>query len=291
MKKSNPVILGVRLLFSATGVAALTYGIYTTAALHQIDGTAFITALTALISMGLTFAPGFAAKKNIIAMPIWLQVFISLFTTFAMFFGEILKFYDRFIWWDTMLHLLSGFMCSALGFLLFVSLNRDSSVRSQINPAAVVLFTLCFSIACGAVWEIFEFAADSLLGMNMQRWQTVEAANAAELINISNFSNPGLIDTMKDIICDIVGSLISMAVILPLARYDSQYTKSEVSSEALLEEFQPVFSVKGSSKPAVKSGSLARGMLHSGDSGIKVSESHKLTESKQNRIKTKIYPA
>ena len=238
MKKTNPIIKGVRLIFALTGIVTLVLGIAGLVKGQTLDGGYFNAMLTSLISLAITFVPDFVANRDIMVMPIGLQALISVFTFCAMFLGEILDFYTRFSWWDTMLHFTSGVMFSLIGYLLFLSFNRDSGVRRQINPVIFVMFTVCFSIACGAIWEIFEFAADSLLGMNMQRWQSaIPNDQWSGLQNVSNFSNPGLVNTMKDIISDTLGSVLSIFLILPLAGHNNRYTKVSVPQTELLSEY------------------------------------------------------
>ena len=175
-------------------------------------------------------------------MPAVIQVVFSIFTFCAMFLGEILHFYDRFAWWDIMLHFTSGIMFSMIGLMLFVSLNRKKEVRSQLNPIGTVLFAVCFSITCGAVWEVFEFAGDTLLGMNMQRWQTgIPQEEWSMLQNMSNLSNPGLINTMRDIIADAFGSLLSIVFLLPLVRHGCNYQKAGIPTSKLVEEWQSAY--------------------------------------------------
>ena len=55
-----------------------------------------------------------------------------------------------------------------------------------MNPRFVALFSLAFSVAIGAFWEIFEFTMDSTFGLNMQK--------------------TGLVDTMWDLIGDTAGA-------------------------------------------------------------------------------------
>ena len=238
MQKTNPLIKGIRLILIFTSSITLFLGITGGIGVYTFEGKHFVTVLTALISLAITYIPDFVSNKDIMIMPIGLQALFSGFTFCAMFMGEILNFYERFSWWDTMLHFTSGFMFSVIGFMLFLSFNRDATIRRQINPVIIVMFTVCFSIACGAVWEIFEFAGDSLLGMNMQRWQSgIPAEQWSALQNASNFSNPGLINTMKDIISDTFGSLLSITFILPLAKYKSNYKKVRIPQTELLTEY------------------------------------------------------
>ena len=239
MKKTNPIIRGVRVLFALTGLVTLILGIVSYMNGEAFDGGYFNVMLTALISLAITFVPDFVANKDIMVMPMGLQALFSGFTFCAMFLGEILDFYTRFSWWDTMLHFTSGVMFSLIGYMLFLSFNRDSGVRRQLNPVIVVMFTVCFSITCGAIWEIFEFGMDSLLGMNMQRWQSmIPGEQWGAMQSVSNFStNPGLVNTMKDIISDTLGSVLSILIILPLARYNNKYKKTKVPQSVLLTEF------------------------------------------------------
>ena len=237
MKKTNPIIRTVRIVFAVTSVVALALGIISMLAERSPSESYFVTATTALVSLAITFVPSFVADRDMIVLPVGLQAMLCVFTFFAMFLGEILDFYERFEWWDTMLHFASGVIFSMIGYMLFLSFNRDASVRRQLNPAIVVLFTVCFSVTCGAIWEIFEFAGDSLLGMNMQRWQSgLAAAQWSALQNASNVSNPGLVNTMKDIISDTLGSALSAFIILPLARHNSRYAKTPVPQSVLLAE-------------------------------------------------------
>ena len=237
MKKTNPIIGGTRLTFILTSVVTLVLGIANGPEPLSFEGGYFVTVLVSLISLAITFVPDFIANNDIMVMPIGLQACFSVFTFLAMFLGEILNFYERFAWWDTMLHFTSGFMFSMIGYLLFLSFSRDAAVRRQFNPVIIVIFTVCFSIACGAVWEIFEFTADSLLGINMQRWQSAMGGEQwSALQNASNMSNPGLVDTMKDMICDTLGSLLSICFILPLARHNNKYKKVSISQATVLAE-------------------------------------------------------
>ena len=238
MKKTNPIIRSIRVIFVLTSIVAAILGIAGGIEAQAFDGAYFNVVLTALISLAITFVPDFVANKDIMVMPIGLQALFSGFTFCAMFLGEIMDFYTRFSWWDTMLHFTSGVMFSLIGYMLFLSFNRDAGVRRRINPAMVVMFTVCFSIACGAIWEIFEFGGDSLLGMNMQRWQSVVSNEQwSAMQNASNFSNPGLVNTMKDIISDTLGSVLSVFLILPLARHNNKYQKTSVPQAALLAEY------------------------------------------------------
>jgi len=259
MKKTNPIIGGIRMILILSSIVTLFLGIINGMKLQVNTGEFFVATATSLLSLVITYIPDFIENKGIMIMPVGLQVLFSGFTFCAIFLGEIMDFYERFSWWDTMLHFISGFMFSMIAYMLFLSFNRDSGVRRQINPVIIVIFAVCFSITCGAIWEIFEFGADSLLGMNMQRWQSgVSNEQWNALQNASNFSNPGLINTMKDIISDAIGSIFSIFFILPLARHNNKYKKASVPQTALLTEYNAAFAniraMKRTSEATTKTG-------------------------------------
>ena len=83
-------------------------------------------------------------------------------------------------------------------------LNKTDRVPMNLSPAFVAFFTLCFAVFLGAVWEIYEFTADSILHTNMQKFALEDGTALV--------GRDALWDTMKDIIVDTVGALV-MSVI------------------------------------------------------------------------------
>lgn len=69
----------------------------------------------------------------------------------------------------------------------------------NLSPLFVAVFAFCFALALGAVWEIYEFAADCLLATNMQKFSL---DNGTVLVG-----QAALRDTMKDLIVDALGAV------------------------------------------------------------------------------------
>lgn len=122
-------------------------------------------------------------------------VLLTIFFVFAsLFLGEVRGYYQRFWWWDIALHTSSGFLLGIVGFLMIYVMNESESVYVHLKPGFVAFFAFIFALSMGALWEIYEFAMDSLAGMNMQK---------------PMFNDPsGLTDTMWDLIVDAIGALI-----------------------------------------------------------------------------------
>lgn len=149
-----------------------------------------------LIVMAL---PSVLNKKWKLGIPNFIYILYYLFLYCAVFLGEVFEFYYLVPHWDTILHFFSGAMLGALGFILIDILNRDEHVRVNLSPLFVSVFAFCFALAAGAVWEIYEFTCDSVLGLNMQKYATAQGA--------ALMGKAALSDTMKDIIFDALAAL------------------------------------------------------------------------------------
>ena len=59
---------------------------------------------------------------------------------------------------------------------------------------------MCFALAAGAIWEIYEYTLDGLMGLNMQHYHLVDGTPL--------MGRAALYDTMKDLIVDALGALV-----------------------------------------------------------------------------------
>lgn len=88
------------------------------------------------------------------------------FDLLAAAFGSVLDLYRSIDGFDRFVHYLSGILAAEGGRLIM----RYILKRYHENRLLLVqiLFALFFSCACAAIWEIYEFSADQLIGTNMQ---------------------------------------------------------------------------------------------------------------------------
>lgn len=148
------------------------------------EWTTVFVSIVALISV---FLPWYLARNYHVYIPVGFEFIIVLFVYATLFLGEVHGFYTRFWWWDIVLHTGSGIAFGFIGFLILYSFYRNN--RFQAPPWLIAFFAFSVSLAIGALWEIFEFAMDSFLGLNMQK--------------------SGLVDTMWDLIVNTAGALIA----------------------------------------------------------------------------------
>jgi uncharacterized membrane protein YjdF len=78
--------------------------------------------------------------------------------------------------------------------MIVYMLNENRHVDLHMRPSFLALFAFFFSLGIGALWEVFEFAMDRMLGLNMQKPMLGDPS--------------GLTDTMWDIVVDAVGAAV-----------------------------------------------------------------------------------
>lgn len=153
-------------------------------AVAAADGSWF-NLFIAAVALVLTFLPDLVEKTYRIEIPMDFEFATIVFVYASLFLGEIDQFYERFWWWDIMLHASSAVAIACIGFaILYVLLHAH---RIAGEPFWIAGMSFCFSLAIGALWEIFEFSMDQALGTNMQK--------------------SGLADTMGDLIFDGLGAM------------------------------------------------------------------------------------
>ena len=146
--------------------------------------------LTGLV-IGLTLVPAFLQRKFRIYLPPEFQLVAAAFVFLSLFLGSAHDFYDRFWWWDIVLHTGSGFLLGIVGFIALYLLNQTDRLPQELSPAFRCFFGVTFAVFLGVLWEIFEFAADHIAPYwNMQSGET------------------GVADTMWDLIVDTIGAAI-----------------------------------------------------------------------------------
>lgn len=153
-----------------------------------------------LMAIIVMFLPSVLERRFRLEIPNYMYVLYFAFLYCAVYLGEVRNFYYAVPHWDTILHGFSGAMLGALGFVLVNLLNDAPNVKMNLSPGFVAFFAFCFALACGAVWEIYEYLMDGLLSMNMQHFAVEDGTPLV--------GRAALLDTMKDLIVDALGALL-----------------------------------------------------------------------------------
>lgn len=151
------------------------------------------------ITMLLTFYDKIVEKVLKIKLEDKLKISLIIFIFAAQCLGTVLGFYGKFLWWDTMLHTISGVIFFFVGEAIIKQMSNE---KGKLNNKIIIAFAVCFSLSTGVIWEIFEFFVDSLLGQNMQ-------------VTKGLIGQEAVMDTMIDLISVTVGTIfISIVEIL-----------------------------------------------------------------------------
>ncbi len=215
--------LKIRGVLSALIVVMLVRSLFT----HRYEN-----AFVCILALCLFSVPLWIEKRLAIDIPPLLEGIIYCFIYSAEILGEIRSFYTIIPGWDTMLHTLNGFLVAAVGFSLIDLFNRSERFSFKLSPLFLSIVAFCFSMTVGVLWEFFEFSADQLLGMDMQKDFVVQQINSVSLdpnglnnvvhvpiesviVNgedwtqkLGGYLDIGLLDTMKDLMVNFAGAVV-----------------------------------------------------------------------------------
>ncbi len=150
-----------------------------------------------LAGFALTFVAPVLQKLAKIRIPIRLEAFFVLFIFLANFLGSCLNFYDLIPIWDIVLHTSSGAFLAILSLSFIDCAVKGKSIRDW-NPYILALLMLTFAMACGTLWEFFEYTIDTLFDYGMQKHTLLPDGTM----------DTGLIDTMGDELCAAASALV-----------------------------------------------------------------------------------
>ena len=138
------------------------------------------------VVFALTLLPFFFESWADLRLPKSFIAAVTVFIVGTIFLGEVGNFYERFWWWDVVMHTGSAIGFAMIGTVIILIFVRGDTLSAP--PFLLALMAFSFAVALGALWEIFEFAMDQWFGLNMQK--------------------SGLVDTMSDLIVDSIGAMI-----------------------------------------------------------------------------------
>ena len=169
---------------------------------HILLTSYILSLLQCALGIFALFIPRLLAKKFRFHFPEHIKIPYFAFLYCAIFLGEVKNYYITIPLWDDILHGFSGVMAGLFAFMLTsVVLSRSNTENNAIPPAFIALFAFVFSVAIGAIWEIYEFSLDRIFELNMQKYRRDDGTALV--------GRDALFDTMKDVLIDTAGALIA----------------------------------------------------------------------------------
>lgn len=204
------VIIGILFVLNLVGIFLVND--------HSQRSRLAFNAFQSLLFIIVSLIPGFIEKRGKLEIPDFMEIIFIIMCVCHFVLGEMMDFFIKYAWWDSMLHTFSGSMIAILGFSLVNSINNYNK-DMNIPAVLIAMFAICFSVTIGVLWEIVEFIVDALTGSNMQRY----------MHNITHVPFEGrraLLDTMKDLILDTIGA----CVVAVIGYIDIKHKKSAFDS-------------------------------------------------------------
>lgn len=116
-------------------------------------------------------------------------------------YGEVLGAYDRWPWFDTVIHVTLPFLVAPVAYLALARIEvvpdpHDRTGRGR--DVGITVLTFALGMTVGALWEMVEFALDAVVGTQLQESNT---------------------DTVRDLAADAVGALLGAALLALWTRH------------------------------------------------------------------------
>jgi hypothetical protein len=150
----------------------------------------WLVAFTGGAVLTLTFVPAILERELNVRLPAEFTLITCVFLYASFGLGEVRDFYQKFWWWDLMLHSFAALVMGLIGFLLIYVFYMTNRIR--LAPVYVALVSFGFAVTIGTLWETFEFLMDWFFGFNMQK--------------------SGLNDTMTDLLVNIAGAVVAALI-------------------------------------------------------------------------------
>lgn len=185
--------------------------------LSVINGE-YESAFVCILTLVLFMLPVFVEKNFKIRLPSVLEIVILLFIFAAEILGELQSYYIQYPHWDTVLHTIAGFIAAACGYGMIDMLNRKEKPSTILSPISVAIFSFCFSMTVGVLWEFFEFSIDNLFHMDMQK-DTIIHSFASVSLDPTNSNIPIRVDNITDVVVN--GESLGLGGYLDIGLYDT----------------------------------------------------------------------
>ena len=122
------------------------------------------------IALFATFLPPLIEKTISIKLPLGFELLFLLFILPSVFLGAI---------WGTLLQIFLGMSLGCIGFVLMFILYFNSKVKTSY--LLVSLFSFCFSVSLGAIWEVVRYQITTQFGFNTGQLSHIYTINNLSL--------------------------------------------------------------------------------------------------------------
>lgn len=152
----------------------------------------------------IALTPYLFEKVAHLRMPTGLKVSLIAFCFCALILGDVADFYGRFVWWDLLLHGLSGILLGISAYTILNAICKSGATFSAI-------WIICFVLGIGSLWEMMEYVTDGIFSLNSQQFLT-STGTFDESVPLPG--REALRDTMEDMLMNLAGAAIIAAFVI-----------------------------------------------------------------------------
>lgn len=202
--RRHPAVITVRALAYSTNAFALIAETVRVFQGEPVGTKLFSPVIATLLLTGIWLAE----KLSRLRLPPYLDIALTLFISGSLPFGSTYDFYNIVPGWDKAMHTLSGFVFFFSGLCIGDAL-AGKECPGKRRAVISVVTALLIALAVGYLWELFEYAGDSVLGMNNQRWENGFIGELPDgTFIVDDPRGNAIIDTMTDMLCNFCGALV-----------------------------------------------------------------------------------
>ena len=151
------------------------------------------------------------------------QTALNFVILMGILFGSYLGWFDKFSWYDEVMHCFSGFVCAVFGYDLACIIQRK---KGECAFTLAAMFALMFALMIAVGWEFYEFLMDTLHGTNLQLAKAGEETAMFDLTKYHNeYGYLGLVDTMTDMMMNTIGGVVGMIFMIIYRTKDKRKAK------------------------------------------------------------------
>ena len=196
--------------------SAVSLLIYTFTNLNEINS---LVVLQIVIGATIPFLLIILTDLLKIKFPPVFHMMIVILVTLAIYLGKGCSFYNLIPFYDKLLHLYFGFICSLIMLCVLIYYNCE-----KLATPLLLFVVFFFTLGLGGIWEVFEFICDVI----------TKEDSLGVTSSINNGHHP-CFDLMVDLIVTMVGTLLFYLVLIidkvnnfPL----SNYIKEKIDKES-----------------------------------------------------------
>ncbi len=136
------------------------------------------------------------------------QTMLNVIIFIGIVIGSYGGWFDKYTWFDEVMHVSSGLACAVFGYDFAVIIQRK---KGQCAATLAAIFALMFALSIAVGWEFYEFLMDTLHGTNLQLAKPGEETAMFDIAKYRNeYGYLGLFDTMTDMMMNTIGGLAGM---------------------------------------------------------------------------------